>query len=40
MVPAQELDVGDVDLVRIVWRIIYIERVLDKLLFVLIERDV
>ena len=40
MVPAQELDVCIVDFVRIVWRLIIVQRILDKFLLVLVERNV
>ena len=40
MVPAEELDVGEVDFVRVVWRHIFVQGILDEIVLVLIERDV
>ena len=40
MVPEQELDISDVDFLRVVRRVIFVERTLDEFAFFLIERNV
>ena len=40
MVPAQELDVGEVDFLRIVGRNIFVQGIRNEIILVLIERDV